>query len=331
MPTDPAPIRPLPVRDSDAAPGDGRSVGEIWSSKLASADFSAATFWLALPEVQERINRKASRGTGHWINYCVDKFVGSRRPVERMLSIGCGAGELERHLAALGAFRHCDAWDLAADGVRRAEEAAAAAGLHHVSYAVRDISRTALAPDSYDAVWFNSSLHHVEALEDVCAAVARSLKADGLLFINEYVGPSVFAFDARQRQAMRAAFELIPARLRRSCLAATREVLAEPLLPTPAAVRAADPSEAVRSAEIPAILERHFQIVERNDFGGTLLQFLLHGIAGNFRAEDPDSLRVLSMLFAIEDTLIDVKDLSSDFTVIVARPKRAADAAAHGR
>jgi len=130
------PPGPCPLMPTDP---DSRSVGETWSSKLASSEFSAATFWLALPEVQERIDRKASRGTGHWVNYCVAKFLGSRVPVQRMLSIGCGAGELERHLAALGAFRHCDAWDLAEDGVRRAEEAAAAARLQHISYAVRDI------------------------------------------------------------------------------------------------------------------------------------------------------------------------------------------------
>jgi SAM-dependent methyltransferase len=299
----------------------GSLVGEIWSAKLASpVAFSPATFWLAVPEVQERFNRKASRGAGHWINYCVDKFLGDRVPVERMLSVGCGAGDLERHLAELGAFQHCDAWDLAADGVRRAQDAARAAGFP-IAYAVRDISREPPAPAIYDAVWFNSSLHHVERLEEVCASVARALKPGGLLFLNEYIGPSVFAFPERQRQAIRAAFELIPARLRRSCASATPDVLVAPLVPTPAEVRAADPSEAVRSADIPRVLERDFEQLERNDAGGTLLQFVLNGIAGNFRSDDPESMRVLAMLLAIEDTLMDVQDLQSDFAIIVARPR----------
>ena len=83
-----------------------------------------------------------------------------------------------------------------------------------------------------------------------------------------------------------------------------------------------DPSEAIRSEEILDVVLRYFEVVEKRDLGGTLLQFLLSGIAGNFRADDPRSLRILEMLFTIEDALMEVGDLESDFVVVVARPKR---------
>jgi len=50
------------------------------------------------------------------------------------------------------------------------------------------------------------------------------------------------------------------------------------------------------------------------------LQFLLADIAGNF-AQDEAGERLLKMLFAIEDTLIEVGALPSDFAYIVAAPK----------
>jgi hypothetical protein len=75
----------------------------------------------------------------------------------------------------------------------------------------------------------------------------------------------------------------------------------------------------VRSAEIMDIVREMFDVVACNPAGGTLLQFLLNGIAGNFRPEDPDSMRVLEMLLSIESTLIDVGDLPSDFVVVAAR------------
>ncbi len=68
-----------------------------------------------------------------------------------------------------------------------------------------------------------------------------------------------------------------------------------------------------------AVRER-FELVLDRQAGGTILQFLLSGIAGNFRASDKGAMRVLRMLFAIEDALVDSGDLQSDFVLVVARP-----------
>jgi len=90
-------------------------------------------------------------------------------------------------------------------------------------------------------------------------------------------------------------------------------------LPTAQSVVAIDPSEAIRSADIIPVLTRYFDIVELRPMGGSILQFLLADIAGNFRSEEGQ--RLLEMLFAIEDTLMATGDLGSDFVYIVARPK----------
>lgn len=37
------------------------------------------------------------------------------------------------------------------------------------------------------------------------------------------------------------------------------------------------------------VLQEYFQIVEKRDWGGNIVQFLLHGIAGNFSDDDPQS------------------------------------------
>jgi len=90
-------------------------------------------------------------------------------------------------------------------------------------------------------------------------------------------------------------------------------------LPTERSVVAADPSEAVRSAEIIPLLRRYFHIVEFKPQGGTILQFLLADIAGNFA--DEIGGRLLEMLFTIEDTLMETGRLQSDFAYIVAAPR----------
>lgn len=91
--------------------------------------------------------------------------------------------------------------------------------------------------------------------------------------------------------------------------------------PTERSLIAVDPSEAVRSAEILPILRHDFDIVEVKSLGGTILQFLLADIAGNFDRDKTGS-RLLEMLFAIEDALMEAGHLGSDFAYIVAAPKR---------
>lgn len=297
-------------------------VSDHWSQKLedSSSDFSAELYWLANPEVRRRHVLAQTRGrrADSWVNDVVKQFLGDRIPVDRMLSIGCGTGQLERHLALLGAFKECDAWDVATGAIETARRTASEQGLRHIHYAVRDANAVELPPETYDAVLFHSSLHHIAALEGVCENVARSLKPGGWLFLNEYVGPNVFDFTPRQKEVIRAAFDLIPRRFRRSGYLDWAVAEAAPI-PSPAEVAAADPSEAVRSAEILDVVSHYFDVVELNPTGGTVLQFLLHGIAGNFRPDDPDSMKVLDLLIRIEETLIEVGDLRSDFAVVTAR------------
>lgn len=306
-------------RNSPAA-----QVADLWSRKLDTSDeFSSDVYWLAVPEVYRSYTQAATRGRREdsWVNDCVLHFLAGRTPVERMLSIGCGSGALERHLDTLSAFRECDAWDIAPTAIETARRIAQKEGRRNIHYEVRDANTPGFlrGPAArYDAVWFNSSLHHIEALERVCEGVARSLKPNGLLFVHEYVGPNVFALPPRQKQVIRAAFDLIPERFRRNGPATLAEA---PGIPDPAEVAAVDPSEAVRSADILKVVSHYFDVVECNPAGGTVLQFLLHGIAGNFRQEDPDSMKVLDLLIRIERILIDVGELQSDFVLLVARRK----------
>lgn len=237
-----------------------------------------------------------------------------------MLSLGCGTGDLELGLTQYNAFRHCDAYDIAAGAIETARARAHAVGQTTINFAVQDISRLEFPPGRYDAAWFNMSLHHIQPLEAVCARVAAALKPDGFLFVNEYVGPNRFAFTPRQKEAIKSALTLIPRRYRRR--APPRSGYQDtPKIPEPWQVRLIDPSEAIRSADILTVLPQYFEIETIHKTSGTLLQFLLHNIAQNFTATDPDSVKVLEMLFTIEDTLIDCGDLEADFVVVVARPK----------
>jgi len=299
---------------------------EHWSQNQAGSDaFSADVYWLAVPAVQQRHQQKATAGSGHahWVPYCLNTFLADRLPVPRMLSIGCGTGTLERELYKLQAFQDCDAVDIAPAALDTARAEAAALGTRTLHYSLTDVERVQLPSAHYDAVWFNGSLHHIRQLEKVCANVRQALKADGWLFFNEYVGANHFAFDQAQCAAISHAFALIPPAMRRSFVQGSYgQVQNNVPLPDPQEVVKVDPSEAVRSQDILKVVEQHFEIQALNTCGGTLLQFLLHGIAGNFKADDPQAMRVLRMLFDIEDGLIESGTLNSDFVIVAATPKQ---------
>jgi SAM-dependent methyltransferase len=292
---------------------------------MAGSDaFSPEVYWLAVPAVQKRFCQLGCRKTDYpaWVEYCIGTFLQSDGPVSNMLSIGCGSGSLERDLFRLNAFHHCDAIDIAPAAVETAIREAVSMGARSIDYRVEDVEKTDLPAGRYDAVWFNGSLHHIRELELVCERVRRSLKPNGWLFFNEYVGANHFAFGPQQVEAITHAFGLIPERYRVSFVhGSAGQVQHRVPLPDPIEVVRTDPSEAVRSQDILELVGDYFDIQTINPCGGSLLQFLLHGIAGNFRQEDAHAMRILQMLFDIEDGLIESGVLKSDFIVVAARPR----------
>ena len=80
-------------------------------------------------------------------------------PGARVLSLGCGEGGLELHLAA--DVRHVLGIDLSAEAIELARRQAEDAGVHNLDYRQADVLETALPTGSFDAVWGLAFLHHL--------------------------------------------------------------------------------------------------------------------------------------------------------------------------
>jgi SAM-dependent methyltransferase len=174
-----------------------------------------------------------------------------------------------------------------------------------------------LAPGGYDAVFVAQTLHHIEALEHLLDQVHGSLTEDGLFVVNEYVGPKRFQFPDWYLPLMDGLLEALPESHRRSLKDGS--VKGKAVRPNADDVYRVDPSESVRSDEIMGLIEERFEIVYRADFGGTLLQFVLSDIAGNFDPTDPKDVAMIDLVCLYERTLIEKGVLPSDFVYLVAR------------
>jgi len=265
--------------------------------------------------VRAYVNRRVSGDSNtYWLSWVKQRFAPAG--FAHALSLGCGLGYLERHAAAIGLCNRIDAIDMSEETVRGALSLAREAGLSGLRYFVADLNHPAFAPATYDAVFAMMSLHHVRNLEALFAEIARALKPGGFLVMDEYLGPSQFRWSVAQTNLMNALLSLLPGRYRRTPDGGVKSLLVPP---RPEDLATKDPSEAIRSEEIIPLLDRDFVMRAKADYGGTLLQFLLADIVGNFDAEREDDRALLNLVMLFEETLNEGGVLPSDFAIVVAQ------------
>lgn len=238
-------------------------------------------------------------------------------PVARALSLGCGGGGLERHGLQLGIAGSFNAYDVSAAAVALAVRLAQESGqAQQITYAVANLNTIEFDEDQHGAAFASQSMHHILALEHYLLQVRRTLVPGALFVFNEFIGPNQFQWTDTQLEHARRLLAMIPEDLRRMIRDPGIKTTIE--RPTIDQMNGYDPTEAIRSKDIMAAVERHFTIVSRKDFGGTLLHLVLDNIAGNLSFSD-EGVKLLRYFFAEEQRLMAAGEIDSDFTVVVAR------------
>ena len=112
--------------------------------------------------------------------------------------MGCGKGAAEIQLAGMCRFESLPGLDLSPQSVLAANDAAAKAGHPEVTFAKANVLEYDLPSNAFDVVFAWSSLHHFKNIDRVLARLADTLKPDGFLVVNEFVGPDRFQWTPRQ-------------------------------------------------------------------------------------------------------------------------------------
>src|SRR5216684_4059553 len=75
-------------------------VREVWSQQAGTWSVDRGQHWTEHPAVQRRIDFKVAGTVGRdRFQYFVDTYIPTGRPLDRVLTLGCGGGEFERGLA----------------------------------------------------------------------------------------------------------------------------------------------------------------------------------------------------------------------------------------
>ncbi|WP_042364339.1 class I SAM-dependent methyltransferase [Streptacidiphilus neutrinimicus] len=294
-----------------------RRVVEHWSEVEPSM-----TEWWAIPAVIRRWNHLMTGDADLTFPQYVARshFAPHFAPRTGLhgLSLGCGTGGNEILWARTGAFARLEGVDVAPQRIEFATAAAAEADLAEVlRFRVADVQEMTRQGERFDVLLGLQSLHHFSELDATLPRLAELLHPDGLLVVDEFVGPTRFQWTDAQLAAANELLAQLPAARRRLADGRTKHRV---IRPSRMSMVLDDPSEAVDAAALLPGLRRVFDVVEERPYGGTVLHIALSGIAHNFLTEDPETEDLLELCFAFEDKAL--PELGHDFTAMVCRKPR---------
>jgi SAM-dependent methyltransferase len=263
-------------------------------------------FWMANPLCRAAINRRVTGDPNLWpLDWFARDF--SRGGFRRGLSLGCGMGSLERSARRIGLCESILGLDFSAESLGVGRERARAEDVRGVTYAAADLNDPDFGVAAFDVVFIHQSLHHVVEVERLLDAAARCLAPGGLLYLDEWTGPSQDEWTPDKLQRAAALYAAAPRPWR------NHRRLKPP-------ISLDDPSEAVRSSAIlPAARER-FTTVEERPYGGQLVAVLLSQMNAAAQA-DPVFPRALAHWLALEEEEIERDPSKSFHTVAVLAPR----------
>lgn len=280
------------------------AVRDFWDTNCSIAE--DPLFWMANPLCRHAINLRTTGDRNTWTLDGLALHLRGR-VFRRGLSLGCGMGSLERWARKQGVCEEITGLDLSPATLDVARSRAEAEGLAGIRYEIGDMNDLVLPPSSYDIVFVHQALHHVVGLEKLIGRIARILTPDGLLFIDEWTGPSRDEWKPHMIAAASAIYDRLPREWR------IHEALVPPIL-------AADPSEAVRSSAILPSLRLFFELDER-PYGGHLTAVLLSQL-NQTAAKDPRLQGYVEEWLRLEDQDLALHPERSYYAVALGRPRR---------
>jgi SAM-dependent methyltransferase len=258
------------------------------------------TYWMAHPACRQAINRRVSGSPHEWP---LDWFkrVYARRPFGRGASWGCGLGAFERSARRLEVVRDIDAFDVSQASLEDARREAGLEEIGGIHYQFGNFDDPHLSPRRYDIAFFHASLHHVSSLERLFRRLVFALKRGGAVYVDEYVGPSRGDWTRDHLKLAQAVLDMLPSE---------GKLKAEIDIP----IEANDPSEAIRSAEIPRFLSEFFDLVEWRPYGGQIVDLVFPCLSADW-VSSPEGLPHVQAMLQMEDYELERRPSSTHYVV----------------
>lgn len=237
----------------------------------------------------------------------------------KMLSLGSGSCTSELKFASYKNFEEIVCTDIAEKPLNEAKKISKKRKLTNIKFQLNDANNFSFPENYYDIVYFKASLHHFKNVENLIGKlVKRSLKKNGLLIINEFVGPNRAQLPTHQIKAINKAIQLIPKKYRKryKLNLYKNKVYGSGLI----RMILADPSECVDSENILPSIYKHYETIYETGFGGNILELTLKDLAHHFLELNEEKEKILNDLFEYEDNYL--KKYKSDHVFGIYKPNQ---------
>ena len=243
-------------------------------------------------------------------------------PPAQMLALGSGMAFTEEHLLQRGYAQHILAYEMSRSAVERARQRFAAAGFaDRIELRSTDVLEDDLPSGAFDAVFVQAAIHHFDRIEEMFALMHRVLRPGGLLIYDEYIGPDHHLYHAEAMAIMDEINACLAPGYRWDHLAKqTREMTPRPSLEW---MLGHDPSEGVHASRILPLTYQWFDVLDRADYGGTIMRPFFTGILPNFDWNDPKDQTVARLVVLVEQLLTRHGILPHYHTSVVAQRRDA--------
>jgi len=274
--------------------------------------------WWAIPMIKERWNFMVTGNKNlDFIDFTVNTFLKNSKNL-KMLSLGSGNCANEIKFATNNNFEEIFCCDISEILLENAKKEANTKGLKNIKFKVQDVNSFSFPKKHYDIVYFRASLHHFKNVKTLIKKLIKeTLKDDGLLIIDEYVGPNRIQFPKNQIKAINKSISLIPKKYRKrfKLNIYKNKVYGSGLI----RMKIADPSECIESEYILPTLHKYYDPVFEADYGGNILMTTLKDISHHFIDLNEEKKIILNQLFDFEDEYL--KKHKSNFVFGIYQPK----------
>lgn len=295
------------------------NTNEIKRAKTAfNHDRIEASNWWIIPNVKERWNYLVTGNKNlDFVDFTVENYLKEKQNL-KMLSLGSGNCSSEIKFASYNNFEEITCTDISEILLKGAEEVAKSQQLNNIKFKVQDTNTFSFPENYYDIVYFKASLHHFKNIETLVGKLIKNtLKPNGLLIIDEYVGPNRIQYPKHQIKSINEALLLIPKKYRKRFKLSIykNKVYGSGII----RMKIADPSECIESEKILPTINQYYNTIFEANYGGNILMTCLKDISHHFIDLNDEKKTILNNLFLFEDNYL--KKNKSDFVFGIYKPK----------
>lgn len=274
--------------------------------------------WWIVPKIKERWNYMVTGNKNvDFVDFTVNSYLSDKQNL-KMLSLGSGNCASEIKFASSSKFKEVVCTDISDVLLKHAELDAKSQQLKNIKFNVQNANNFSFPKKYYDIVYFRASLHHFKNIETLIGKLVKNtLKNNGYLIIDEYVGPNRIQYSKQQLNEINQALKLIPKkyRMRYKLNLYKNKVYGSGII----RMKIADPSECIESENILPTIHTNYDTIYEANYGGNILMTTLKDIAHHFIDLNEEKTLILNKLFNFEDEYLN--KYPSDFVFGIYKPK----------